>query len=180
MQRRELLTRFFKNEAQKGFIPLAPYNKEHSLFSKFCTTCASENPKPPCIVACDEVYNKENAGILRFLDGVVSVDFSVYGCKICGKCAKSCPHSVLDKELAQAQNPHWNFFVKISEMECLAHQKVMCNVCKDICYSVLGKDNAISFVGLFYPQIQESCIGCGECLRGCPTDAIVLLERERT
>lgn len=160
-------------------MPLAPYSQDYSLFYENCVQCVEKSLKAPCVLACDEVYNKENSGILYFNENCVVVDFSTKGCLLCGECAKSCPNDVLDKNLAEERNPNWNFSVKISETSCLAHQKILCNTCKDVCYSVLGKENAIKFVRLFYPEIKESCISCGECVSKCPTQAILLFEKER-
>nr|WP_236033243.1 4Fe-4S binding protein [Helicobacter turcicus] len=168
----------FTQKEKKGFLPLAPYNREHSLFYKNCEQCVEEL-KAPCILACDEVYNKENGGILRFCENCIVVDFGANGCLLCGECANACPNGVLDKKLAQEQNPNWNFFLKISEIHCLAYQKILCNTCKDVCYSILGRENAIVFNGLFYPEIKESCIGCAECVSKCPTQAILLFEKEK-
>lgn len=135
----------------------------------------SQDRQTPCVQVCKEIYNKENkSGILKVTDNAVYIDFEKSGCKLCGECARSCQKNVLEEQLAKIQNPHWNFIVKINELECLAYQKTLCYTCKDICHSVLGKENAIVFAGLFYPEIQKNCIGCGECVGACPTQAIIL------
>ena len=99
-------------------------------------------------------------------------------CIGCGECAKVCPKGVLEEESAKEQNPNWNFVVKINALTCLAYHKTLCCTCKDICYSILGKNQAIAFSGLFYPEIQGNCIGCGECIGACPARAIVLESKE--
>lgn len=180
--RREFFTTLLKAKS-KGFMPLPPYNLERSLFSKFCVLCIQEakeqNAQVPCVQICDEIYKQEHkSGILKIKDNAVYIEFEQNGCNLCGECAKVCPKNVLEENLAYSQNPHWNFIVKITEVACLAYQKTLCYVCKDICYSVLGQENAINFTGLFYPQIQKNCIGCGECISVCPTKAIVLESRE--
>lgn len=174
LHRREFFTHILKGKT-KGFLPLAPFNVERSLFNAFCTQCKEYS----CIKACDEVFKQENtSGILAFLNDVVQVDFSISGCKLCGECAKVCHSNVLSEALFLEQNPNWNFSVKIDATQCLAHQKTMCYTCKDICRSILGQENAIHFVGLFYPEILQHCIGCGECVHLCPTQAIYLDEIE--
>lgn len=176
MSRREFLTAFRRKE-QRSFF--APYNLKRSLFYENCVHCAEEEMVKPCVLACNAVYNKENGGVLYFNENCIEIDFSAKGCLLCGECAKFCPSDVLDKALAQEKNPNWSFTIDISISNCLAHQKILCNTCKDICYSVLGRENAIEFQGLFYPEIKESCIGCGECVSKCPVQAIFLAEKER-
>ncbi|TLD86995.1 4Fe-4S binding protein [Helicobacter sp. MIT 05-5294] len=176
--RREFFTTLLKPKSE-GFTPLPPYILDYSLVFKFCALCVAQfqerNKQTPCVQVCDEVYKQENKrGILKIKENKVCIEFEQSGCKLCGECAKACPHNVLDEGLAKAQNPHWNFAIRISEIACLAYQKTLCCVCKDVCYSVLGRQNAILFSGLFYPQIQANCIGCGECISVCPTNAIVL------
>ena len=72
-----------------------------------------------CIRACDKVCQK---GILRDYNGIPTVDFDIDGCKLCGECAKECPHGVLKED----NKSNWNFVVSIDELRCLGYQKTMC------------------------------------------------------
>jgi len=40
-------------------------------------------------------------------------------------------------------------------------------------------DNAIEFLGLFKPSINDNCTSCGFCISYCPTNAIILKERRK-
>lgn len=149
-----------------SWLPLPPYNADKSLFEKFCKEC-----QKPCVSACEAVCQK---GILKVSEGIPYVDFSLEGCKLCGECARACPSGVLE----EGSESYWNFEVCIEELRCLGYQKTLCYTCKEACQSVLGSTKAIDFVGMFYPVINQNCIGCGVCVGVCPTQAIVLKERK--
>ncbi|MDD6056404.1 MAG: 4Fe-4S binding protein [Helicobacter sp.] len=168
--RREFFLRFSRRKS--GFLPLAPYNSNRSLFLEFCKTCKDK----PCLESCTKALKKDS-GILKFVENCVIVDFSECGCILCGECAKVCENGVLDSSLAESGKANWNFKLKILD-SCLSYQKTMCFTCKDICASVLGRENAIKFYGMFYPEIMDNCINCGECVSVCPVKAITFAEVE--
>ncbi|WP_104722478.1 4Fe-4S binding protein [Helicobacter mesocricetorum] len=173
LNRREFfhsLLSYGKQKEEKLFV-LPPYNFDRSLFYKSCQECQKD-----CIEACNRVCKE---GIIKNNGEYVYVDFGIDGCKLCGECAIACPNGVLEvKEEEDWKNgANWNVAIVIEEDLCIAHQKTMCYTCKDICQSVLGISNAIEFIGLFYPKINQKCIGCGMCIKSCPSNAIGIVER---
>ncbi|AWI33770.1 4Fe-4S binding protein [Helicobacter apodemus] len=173
LNRREFfhsLLNYGKQKDENLFV-LPPYNFNRSLFYKFCQECQKD-----CVDACSRVCKE---GIIKSNGKSVYVDFRVDGCKLCGECAIACPNGVLEVgEEGWENRANWNVAIVIEENLCIAHQKTMCYTCKDICQSVLGISNAIEFIGLFYPKINQECIGCGMCIKSCPTNAIGIRERE--
>ncbi|BAF70909.1 4Fe-4S binding protein [Nitratiruptor sp. SB155-2] len=152
MERRELFTALLRKkrgqEEQKLLYP--PYYNDVSDFEK-CKECESK----PCIEACEE-------NIIVICNDKPTLDFSESGCTFCDACAEVCESGVLDMKYKSNIEPP-----KLSLLGCLAWQKTICSMCKDIC-----EVNAIDFVGLFNPEINEKCTGCGFCLAVCPTKAI--------
>lgn len=176
LSRREFFSKMRSStqKDKKPFVPLAPYNFNRDLFYKECLEC-----EKPCIKACDDFCKEGNlkSGILKEIDGVVSVDFSISGCERCMECAKACEKGVLDVSVENS-NTNWNFFVRIREDLCLAYQKTLCNSCKDICQGVNESRDIIKFAGLFYPEITDKCTGCGFCIAVCPTHSIQIIGEE--
>jgi len=155
MQRRELfssLAKPFKKKEQERVIR-PPYYKEDSLFLTNCVNCNTKD----CSTVCEE-------NIIRILeDGTPSLDFSASGCTYCDLCAEACTNKVLDIENKKQIKAK----IEIDILACLAWHNTMCYSCKDPCL-----DNAIEFLGLFRPSINNSCTSCGFCIKACPTNAI--------
>jgi len=60
--------------------------------------------------------------------------------------------------------------VEIDILKCLSWNKTMCFSCKEPCL-----EDAINFIGLFRPMLDESqCTRCGYCIGVCPTQAITI------
>ncbi|PAF44433.1 4Fe-4S binding protein [Helicobacter sp. 11S02596-1] len=144
------LRHFFRSKSPLVFLP---YQRNSS---DFCMQCLGE-----CVDVCAEGI------IIKKDEAVPYLDFATNGCVFCKKCAQICEatygeNSVLDPSLEDKINAR----AKIDVIGCLAYHQVICSACKDIC------DGAIRFSGMFYPEILESCTGCGKCERVCPKDAI--------
>ena len=67
--------------------------------------------------------------------------------------------------------------VSIDELRCLGYQKTMCYTWKEVCQVVLGNQKELEFVGVFYPIINENCIGWGFCVRVCMRKDIIINEK---
>ena len=145
---------FFKNivpkkeKEEKLLFP--PYFEETEDFEK-CKECNNK----PCAIECEE-------NIIVILDEKPVLDFSKSGCTFCDICAEVCEKEVLKKEFKKDLPK-----VKIDILRCVAWQKTICSMCKDIC-----DVNAIDFLAFFNPEINQKCNGCGFCISVCPTDAI--------
>ncbi len=155
MKRRELfssLASSFKKDEQQEKTIRPPYYENESLFFTSCQTCESQ-----CAKAC------ETNIILIQEDKTPKLDFTHSGCTYCDECAKACPTEVLDIEYKK------NIDIKISIdiMKCLSWNQTMCFSCKDPCI-----DDAIDFIGMFRPEINDQCTSCGFCIKVCPTNAI--------
>lgn len=160
MHRRELFSfgsKIFKKDEAQPFVVLPPYLEDVSNL-EYCLTCETKE----CIASCDER--------ILFLDenGKPFVDFLHSGCTYCGVCLEACPHGVLSDI-----NKKIDARFEIDMIGCLAWNQTMCYSCKDKCI-----DNAISFIGLFRPSIdQQKCTSCGFCAYVCPTGAIRIGEK---
>ena len=157
MKRRELfssLASSFKkkeDESQEKIIR-PPYYNEESDFINDCKTCNNE-----CAAACDVKI------ILIQDDSTPKLDFTNSGCTYCDDCATACPTEVLNIE----SKKNINAKISIDIIKCLSWNQTMCFSCKDPCI-----DDAIDFIGMFRPGINDKCTSCGFCLKVCPTNAI--------
>ncbi|BCD68882.1 4Fe-4S dicluster domain-containing protein [Nitratiruptor sp. YY09-18] len=156
MQRREFFRSLIKPiQVQREESPLyPPYFKSVQDFGK-CEECADKT----CVKACEEE-------IIVIKNGAPSLDFRKSGCTFCDACAYACNEDVLNIDYKRLLPQ-----VRIKEILCLAWNKTVCSMCKDVCL-----DNAIEFAGFFTPQVNEKCTGCGFCIGVCPTQAIVIGE----
>jgi len=149
-KRRDFFKKIIPRRREEEIRLYPPYYKDINDFEK-CKECENR----PCIEACEE-------NIIVIKDETLSLDFSKSGCTYCDKCAEVCEKEVLNIDFKQNLPK-----VKINILGCLAWQKTICSMCKDIC-----DVNAIDFLGLFNPEINEKCNGCGFCIGVCPTGAI--------
>jgi len=167
MKRRELFSSLvspFKKDVQKQEVIIRPpyylrkndsgENTIESDFHKSCILCDDKN----CAAVCEEQI------IIIQEDGTPKLDFKNSGCTYCDECAIACPTDVLKVEHKQ----NINAIFSIDMSKCLSWQQTMCFSCKDPCL-----DDAISFAGMFFPEIQDDkCTSCGFCVKVCPTEAV--------
>ena len=143
-----------KDKKEDIFLIRPPYNRDNSLFDKECINCE----KTPCITFCEEDIIKLSDDKTPFLDFLDS------GCTYCEKCLKACPSDVLSDKKEKIKVK-----IEIDITKCISWDSVMCFSCKELCL-----DNAIDFLGLFRPEINEKCTNCGFCISVCPTNAITI------
>lgn len=152
MSKRELFGKIASLAKRKDVLVRPPYFSDELLFGSECIKCDAA-----CQRACEE-------GIIYLLDDASPfLSFVNSGCSYCDECAKACEFGVLKiehKKLIDAR-----IHIKISA--CLSHNGVMCFACKDPCL-----ENAIDFIGLFKPTINNNCTACGFCISRCPSGAI--------
>lgn len=159
MKRRELfsslVSSFGKKDEKQEKIVRPPYFEDESIFLSNCTNCDGV-----CSTVCEE-----NIIIIQE-DFSPKLDFSNSGCTYCDKCANACPNDVLKVEFKNKIETK----IEIDILACLSWNKTMCFSCKDPCL-----DNAIDFLAMFRPSINQNCISCGFCIKTCPTNAIKIV-----
>ncbi len=156
MQRRELFSSLFssKKKEDKQIIIRPPYFEGESSFSKECVNCDGI-----CSTFCEENI------IVIGEDKTPYIDFTKGGCTYCDECAKACPVGVLkieNKKLIDVK-------IEIDMIKCMSWHNTMCFSCKDPCL-----DDAIEFLAMFRPSINNNCTSCGFCINYCPTQAIII------
>ncbi len=158
MERRELfssLVSSFKKDEKQEKIIRPPYYKDENIFFTNCKDCEGL-----CATACQEniIFIQE--------DFTPKLDFTSRGCTYCDECAKVCPNEVLNLENKKRISAK----IEIDILACLSWNKTMCFSCKDPCL-----DNAIDFLAMFRPSINDKCTSCGFCIKSCPTSAIKIV-----
>ena len=149
--RRDFFKKLIPKREEEEINLYPPYYNDKEDFEK-CKECLDK----PCKAVCEE-------DIIVIKDGYPSLDFSKSGCTFCDECAVACEKDVLKVEFRKDLPK-----VKIDILKCVAWHKTICSMCKDVC-----DVNAIDFMALFNPQINEKCNGCGFCISVCPTFAII-------
>ena len=156
MQRRELFSSLFssKKKENEQIIIRPPYFEDESSFSKECVNCDGI-----CSTLCEENI------IIIGEDKTPYIDFTKGGCTYCDECAKACPTEVLKVE----NKKHIDIKIEIDMIKCISWHNTMCFSCKDPCL-----DDAIEFLAMFRPSINDNCTSCGFCINYCPTQAIII------
>lgn len=159
MKRRELFSSlassFTKKEKQEKIIR-PPYFKNEEIFLTNCIECSDKK----CSIVCEENI------ILILENGTPAISFENNGCSYCDECANACEHEVLNLE----DKKNINTKIEIDPLSCLSWNQTMCFSCKDPCL-----DDAIDFLAMFRPEINENCTSCGYCIKYCPTSAIKII-----
>lgn len=159
MERRELFSSlassFTKKEKQEKIIR-PPYFKNEEIFLTNCIECSDKK----CSIVCEENI------ILILKNGTPAISFENSGCSYCDECANACEHEVLNLE----DKKNINTKIEIDPLSCLSWNQTMCFSCKDPCL-----DDAIDFLAMFRPEINENCTSCGYCIKYCPTSAIKII-----
>lgn len=157
MKRRELfssLASSFKNDKQEKIIR-PPYFVNEEVFFTNCIECDGK-----CSTVCEENI------IIMQDDKTPKLDFSDGGCTYCDECALACEFDVLTIE----NKTNIDIKIQIDVLKCLSWNKTMCFSCKDPCL-----DDAIDFIAMFRPEINDNCTSCGYCIRYCPSEAIKII-----
>ncbi len=154
--RRDFFTFLSSNRGESVEMKVRlPYCDDVSLFQNHCTVCETK----PCVNVCEQEIIKIDE------QGIPYLVFKDKGCTFCDACFNTCPEEFLNQELLHIQGK-----IELNILKCLSWHKTMCFSCKDPCL-----ENAINFLGLFRPEIDESkCTNCGFCIRVCPVDAIII------
>lgn len=159
MKRRELfssLASSFNKDAKQEKVIRPPYFSDEEVFFTNCIECIDA----PCSTACEENI------IVMQEDKTPKLDFTNSGCTYCDECANACPNDVLLLE----NKKNINAKIEIDITKCLSWNQTMCFSCKDPCL-----DEAIDFLAMFRPEINDKCTSCGYCIRYCPVDAIKIV-----
>lgn len=146
---------FLRGSLQQSTVFRPPWSPAEADFIDQCRRCGD------CVSACETYLLKSGSG------GFPEADFSHSHCSFCQACAKACQHDVIKLDRAQP----WSIEPKINS-GCLALNKTHCRTCQEHCEA-----QAITFQlkpgGVAHPQINpDICTGCGECVAGCPVNAI--------
>lgn len=119
------------------------------------------NCHAPCVSSCQRE-------LLEFYDGRVKFNQYKLGCNFCKECAIAC-ESIGKSVLNLAYPAKINASVEINTATCLAWNEVICYNCLDIC-----KFRAIEYLGMFRPTVNDSCVGCSECVSVCVNNSVIV------
>jgi ferredoxin-type protein NapF len=158
MKRRELfssLVSSFKKEEKQEIVLRPPYYNDENIFFTNCKNCEGL-----CATVCAEniIFIQE--------DSTPELDLSSGGCTYCDQCAIVCPNEALHID----HKNNISAKIEIDILKCLSWNKTMCFSCKDPCL-----DEAIDFLAMFRPSINDNCTSCGFCINSCPTNAIKII-----
>lgn len=160
MQRRDLFSfgsKLLNKEKGQPFVVRPPYLEDISKL-EVCANCQTKS----CEASCEER--------IIFIDkvGKPYLSFESSGCIYCDECAKACESEVLKTNQIKI-----NARFEIDMLSCLSWNQTMCYSCKDKCL-----DDAISFIGLFRPSMDDAkCTSCGFCVGVCPTNSVKIGEK---
>lgn len=127
---------------------------------EFLSTCTRCNA---CVEACPHlaiVKQPQSAGLAA---GAPMIDPQKQPCMLCDgfPCVSACE----PKALRPFEKVEMGTAV-IDPEHCLVSQDQVCTLCFDACPYPF---DAIEIDQDFAPQILSGCVGCGQCVRVCPT-----------
>lgn len=164
--RAELLRGMFGSSDQNDTceLPRPPGVGQTHEFFKNCNGCGD------CVAACPSrliALDEQNKAFLDFAQ-------AKEGCTFCFDCTKVCTQEALKNTSLDA----WYYKAELKLETCLSMQGVTCRTCGDVC-----DERAIQFQlltrGRALPQIKtETCIGCGDCVVLCPSQALEIIDRK--
>lgn len=150
-----------QTQASRRLGPPPPWMKQADA-AKRCANCDGR-----CVQSCPKSLILRHPGQHR-LNGQPYFDFSRDGCDFCGECVEECD------DIAAIDGQPRIGLVEIDASRCL-------NLNGDPCSQCLGKCDAISLIAepkrltstTHSLHINfEQCVGCGQCVSACPTDAL--------
>lgn len=155
-----LLTREGKEQVKKKIqgSGLIPPGLEQTATYKNCNSCPGH-----CAKICPQKIIKRHPES-HDLKGQPFLDFSIDGCTFCFECNEICPSLINDnnapiRQLGKAE---------LSHDSCYAWNGIICMSCINTC-----PENLLKFDNSRKPSIeQDSCTGCGFCIKNCPPNAI--------
>lgn len=153
-------------------LPLRPPgNMQEYILREACTRCGK------CVEACpaDAIFSLDSSWGNG--QGTPAIDARKQPCVLCEgyQCTQVCPSGALQ--------PLYNVneikmgAALVDEGRCVTYKGEACAACVTVC----PVPNAIVSDGEGHPMVDEyACIGCGLCVRACPTDpaSIVVVPRD--
>ncbi len=164
--RRAFLRGNWHNQAPAVIRP--PWSTAEKKFTSTCTQCNA------CITACPQQI------IVNTLDNFPHIDFQKGSCTFCGQCVEHCTHDALQfANPDKPANAPWPIKMQIGPA-CLATQNIDCQICKEACeYEAISLSFHRNRVA--QPLLDnDTCTGCGACVKRCPIDVISLQQPTAT
>lgn len=136
----------------------------------FVAACSAEC-ESACIEACPERI------LVCAADGRPEIRFELGACTFCANCAEACPTGALVKhDACGRQLSPWSLKAVVAN-RCLAISGITCRACGEAC----AEDAIVFRLGLngtALPAVSDdTCTGCGACVKPCPVDAIALVDQ---
>ncbi len=153
-------------------LPLRPPgNMQEYILREACTRCGK------CVEACpaEAIFSLDASW--GQAQGTPAIDARKQPCVLCEgfQCTQVCPSGALQPLYSVAEIKMGAALV--DEGRCVTYQGQACKACVDVC-PVPG---ALVVGAGQHPKVDEhTCVGCGLCVRACPTDpaSITVIPRD--
>ncbi len=157
----EYMNKFRKDEKTepKRNEKLAMFNKRLVVNSLLCTGCRA------CEMACSYEHEREYSPALARIHVVKLEELGVDRPIVCSRCAKA-PCAAVCPEKAITQDPQ-SKAVSVKEEKCVG-----CGLCVEACVSGVIQLHPNRDI----PLLCDLCGGDPECVKKCPTGALVFVE----